>query len=134
MSYFRGTFQKQTIMKYVLNKVLTRPKFTLGSDSKTIRKRLDNYHMNFLRSLAGQSVATYVLGIRDRHPGNFMLQNETGKFFHIDFGHFLGHCKKKLGVNRDREPFIFSDELHYFLKYFSEVKIEKDYKQPAQAL
>ena len=63
-----------------------------------------------------------------------MLQNETGKFFHIDFGHFLGHCKKKFGVNRDREPFIFSDELHYFLKYFSEVKIDKDYKQPAQSL
>ena len=91
-----------------------------------MRRRLDDYHEKFLHSLAGQCVATYVLGIRDRHPGNFMLQHETGKFFHIDFGHFLGHGKLKLGFNRDREPFIFSDELHYFLKYFGEVRIERE--------
>ena len=57
-----------------------------------------------------------------------MLQNESGRFFHIDFGHFLGHGKLKFGFNRDREPFIFSDELHYFLKYFSEVSIKRKYK------
>jgi len=37
-----------------------------------------------------------------------MLQDTTGKFFHIDFGHFLGHAKQKLGFKRDREPFILS--------------------------
>ena len=25
----------------------------------------------------------------------------TGEFFHIDFGHFLGHWKSALGVRRD---------------------------------
>lgn len=37
-------------------------------------------------------------------------------FFHIDFGHFLGACKSKMGFKRDREPFILSNELHYMLK------------------
>jgi hypothetical protein len=43
-----------------------------------------------------------------------------GRFFHIDFGHFLGHSKKMIfkKVVRDREPFIYSPELHYFLINF----------------
>lgn len=29
---------------------------------------------------------------------------------HIDFGHFLGHVKRAMGVNRDKSPFILTDD------------------------
>jgi hypothetical protein len=54
-----------------------------------------------------------------------MMHNSTGKFFHIDFGHFLGHCKVKAGFTRDREPFIYSDELNYFLVHFGELLVQE---------
>lgn len=30
--------------------------------------------------------------------------------FHIDFGHFLDHRKKKFGINRERVPFVLTDD------------------------
>ena len=29
---------------------------------------------------------------------------------HIDFGHFLGHVKTAMGFNRDKSPFILTDD------------------------
>lgn len=126
--YYCGTFKSDSIMKYFLNKIVNdkddKNKFCeingkRGDIEKLYKDRLKDYHNKFMTSLAGQCVATYILGIRDRHPSNFMLEKNTGRFFHIDFGHFLDNCKFKFGIKRDREPFIYSDELNYFLKKFN---------------
>ena len=118
-SYWRGPFRDRSVMNYFLRYVAPESQeFTKAVDAKHIKERLAEYNKTYMHSLAGQCVATYVLGIKDRHPGNYMLENKTGMFFHIDFGHFLGAAKKKLGFKRDREPFILSNELHYMLKYF----------------
>eukprot|EP01029_Cantina_marsupialis_P018394 TRINITY_DN422070_c0_g1_i1.p1 TRINITY_DN422070_c0_g1~~TRINITY_DN422070_c0_g1_i1.p1 ORF type:complete len:2040 (-),score=648.42 TRINITY_DN422070_c0_g1_i1:182-6301(-) len=41
---------------------------------------------NFTRSLATMSMVGHILGLGDRHLSNMMLDRETGKVQHIDFG------------------------------------------------
>lgn len=63
---------------------------------------------NFVRSMAGYSVATYLLLVKDRHNGNIMLDAE-GHIVHIDYGFLLGLTPGDMGW--ENAPFKLTAEM-----------------------
>jgi DNA-dependent protein kinase catalytic subunit len=52
---------------------------------------------NFSQSISAASMCQYILGIGDRHLGNMLVSDRSGKLLPIDFGHAFGSAHH-LGV------------------------------------
>jgi phosphatidylinositol 4-kinase len=65
--------------------------------------------MNFCRSLAGSSVVSYLLQIKDRHNGNILI-DRAGRVINIDFG-FLLTSSPGGNINFESRAFKLSGEM-----------------------
>jgi phosphatidylinositol 4-kinase len=63
---------------------------------------------NFMQSLAGYSVVSYLLGLKDRHNGNIMIDTH-GRIMHIDFGFVMGMAPGH-EFSMERAPFKLTKE------------------------
>jgi FKBP12-rapamycin complex-associated protein len=79
---------------------------------------------NYTRSLAVMSMVGYILGLGDRHPSNLMLDRNTGKIVHIDFGDCF-----EVAMHREKYPERVPFRLTRMLTYAMEVSnIEGSYR------
>ncbi|KAL3920836.1 MAG: hypothetical protein SGARI_006845, partial [Bacillariaceae sp.] len=75
-----------------------------GPDSKSFKAA----QRNFMTSLAAYSIVSYLLGLKDRHNGNIMIDTR-GHLIFIDFGFAMGMAPGH-EFSMERAPFKFTAE------------------------
>jgi phosphatidylinositol 4-kinase len=75
-----------------------------GPESKSFKAA----QRNFMTSLAGYSIVSYLLGLKDRHNGNIMIDTR-GHLIFIDFGFAMGMAPGH-EFSMERAPFKFTKE------------------------
>ncbi|KAL9624360.1 MAG: hypothetical protein Q9160_001322 [Pyrenula sp. 1 TL-2023] len=84
----------------------------------------------YTRSLGVMSMVGYILGLGDRHPSNLMLDRNTGKIVHIDFGDCF-----EVAMHREKYPERVPFRLTRMLTFAMEVSnIEGSFRITCEAV
>ena len=81
----------------------------LRNISELTDKFENNEHLlnNLIASTVGSYIATYIMGVGDRHFDNILIRQDDGTLFHIDFGYILGQR-----VSMDTAEFAITNDLY----------------------
>lgn len=82
---------KKASFRRASNTVYTLKEFYLQKFGGESGDRYKFALLNFIKSLVGYSLITYVLQIKDRHNGNILIDSD-GHIIHIDFGFMLSNA------------------------------------------
>lgn len=92
--------------------------------------RFQQARNNFVKSMAGYSVISFLLQFKDRHNGNIMI-DDAGHILHIDFGFCFDIAPG--GIKFERAPFKLTSEMvavmggsrdHQSFKWFEELCVK----------
>eukprot|EP00981_Chlorochromonas_danica_P008321 scaffold2111_cov167-Ochromonas_danica.AAC.10 len=83
--------------------------FGYNSSSSTQGESFSQAIENYIASMAGYSIVTYLLAIKDRHNGNIMIDT-AGHVIHIDFGFVFGLAPGKQ-FSMEKAPWKLNREL-----------------------
>lgn len=105
------------------------------------QERIDKAIQNFLESLVGYSLVSYFLGLKDRHNGNILIDDE-GHVVHVDFGFILGlhpgiFCVETAPFKMSAEYLhLLGSRIDEFEKLFIQgfLAIRKNYKKLLQIM
>ena len=68
---------------------------TIANKFDTLKKEnkfgeINKFRSKLIATAAGSYIAAFIMGIRDRHDDNILINIRNGTLFHIDFGYMLG--------------------------------------------
>ncbi|KAK9463121.1 armadillo-type protein [Lipomyces oligophaga] len=108
--------QKVEVFMYALDNTTGQDLYrVLWLKSRSSEAWLDR-RTTYTRSLAVMSMVGYILGLGDRHPSNLMMERNTGKVVHIDFGDCF-----EAAILREKYPEKVPFRLTRMLTYAMEV-------------
>jgi len=113
---FVNATRDQTVEK-VLKQEKTVPFDLLKKGIMSLCSGPESYFLlrsHFAQTLAAFSIASYTIGIGDRHLDNFLLNMQTGGIIGIDFGHAFGTATQFLPIP-ELMPFRLTRQLTNFL-------------------
>lgn len=122
--------QKVEVFSYAMDNTTGKDLYrVLWLKSKSSEAWLER-RTNYTRSLAVMSMVGYILGLGDRHPSNLMLDRNTGKVIHIDFGDCF-----EVAMHREKYPERVPFRLTRMLTYAMEVSnIDGSFKISCEAV
>ena len=103
MDHFQSVSQRHQCFTFVYGS--TNRSTKIYGDASSVK--FARAQRNFAKSLAGYSIVTFLLQVKDRHNGNILLDRD-GHLIHIDFGFILSNTPGNIGF--EAAPFKLPSE------------------------